>query len=218
MPRAAQRSPGPQITVRTEGPAPADAISPFKINTGDGFKPATVAEVNRSLAQACVFHPGSVKPGDEEARAAVERVRREPDTRRLLAQLARERRQAQVVAPHVASRATPRERRPRSTSSRRVAASRDGPDSSDPPRRCANPACGKPLGPERTAAARFCNDACRKAGERERKAGKAVDHELIRREALAVKMVEDGEASPELALLALLSVVWWHPVAGALAA
>ena len=117
-------------------------------------------------------------------------------------------------APPARSESRPREHR---GPSRRAGSSRDGPEGSDPPPRyCAAPDCGKPLGADRTAAAVYCpGSRCRKAAARRsgaRASGKAVDHELIRREALAVKMVEDGRETPERALLALLAVVWWRPV------
>jgi hypothetical protein len=97
-------------------------------------RPSTGDEVFTLLARIAVIRPENVKPADGDARQMVERVRREPETRRLVALVAEQRRGQRrdpilyVPAPFMGAE-RPREHRSRS---RTRQASRDGPDGDDP--------------------------------------------------------------------------------------
>jgi hypothetical protein len=109
------------------------ASSGIKIDTGHGPKPATVADLNLTLARIAVIRPENIKPADDEARQMVEQVRHEPETRRLVAMLVAQRhQQRRAPAIHVPQRSQrEREPRPRAQSRRRAGSSRDGPDDPD---------------------------------------------------------------------------------------
>ena len=150
----------------------------------------------------------------EEKRAApamgshsdmVAELRRRVDTAHVLAR-SRARADALPTAAPARSDSRPREHR----GARRAGNSRDGPDSeSDPPRRCA--ACDEPLGPDRTAAAKYCpGSKCRKAAARRRRAHEPgplppeAQAEWTRRAEEGYRAVTNG-ADPVWALLTILA-------------
>jgi hypothetical protein len=93
--------------------------------------PITVDELFTSLARIAVIRPENVKPVDDEARQRVEMVRREPETRRLVALLAVQRR-APIVRVPARATARPRERRAASRrGTNRNSGSRGDPSRSD---------------------------------------------------------------------------------------
>jgi hypothetical protein len=112
----------------------SDRVAPagtgIKSDTGHGPQPATADELNLTLARLAVLHPNKVKPADDEARELVRRQRRSPETRRLVAVLAVQRRnQRRTPIVHVPP-GREREPRPRAQSRRRAGSSRDGPSRS----------------------------------------------------------------------------------------
>lgn len=104
------------------------------IDAGDGPKPATVDDLNRWAARCAVLHPKKVIPIDDEARELVRRERRNPETRRLVAVMAMQRRS--VSRDRREPIARPREHRAGRTNGSR-APPRSGDD--DPPPRPRSP-------------------------------------------------------------------------------
>jgi hypothetical protein len=107
----------------------------LRIDTGDGSEPVTGEEWNSSLARMCVLHPDKVKPSDDEERELVERIRHDPETRRLVSELRAQVAAAAASEPTMASRGQhgrePRRRRSVRSNPRRSRA--PGSNSDDDP-------------------------------------------------------------------------------------
>jgi hypothetical protein len=97
----------------------------FAVDMGDGNTPATVDEFLDTFALMAVLHPDKCPTMDDDFRKRVERVRRQPRTRRLVLKLQAQTRR--TSAPPIVFRTAPRARGQRRRVFRR--ASRRGPPS-----------------------------------------------------------------------------------------